>query len=822
MPDPDQAPSPATVPVFIHSLYRSGSTWLFDRFRHATSPYWCYQEPYHEATMWLQTHPDDLLGFDHRTSAALRHPVLDRPYFAEVHALREHVAPLFHKGISFDSLFDTSSCLTFHAYTRALIEFAPQRPLLQCCRSFGRVRQIRSEHGGIHIHLWREPREQWWSYQIQDYFDITSLAILQANSLPVPLQRVADRIGFRHERRSTFEEDYTSLLRFPIDAAGRYMAFYALWLYSQWSNFELADCNISLDALAGEPAALQACMGRLQELGVDGVDLSACAVPHSQLGPADDSFFDLIEQEVRQLFLDSGYAGEGMESALERQRAARALAQARRGPVQDDGSRGRSAALRYADTLKAARQGEHAALQRQQAVAAELDALRVTLGREQAEWDSTRAALAEQRDRRAEFEQRALRAEQLQEQLACANASHMELARSQVQLAQQQVELAQNQGHELRLESTRLEREIQAARESLGVLREQGAADFAARTDAITARVEALAEQHTATGAALSASIVDRLDSLSNQHQQDLHAQRSAWREDLAERIDDTQKVIRETVDQGARDLSARNDALIARVEELAATQARIGEARLVAIAEQLAALSDQHQQDLQTQRSAWREDLAEQIGSTHKNLLEAVERSSSDFSARNEALIARVEDLAATQARIGEARSVAIAEQLAALSNQHEQDLQTQRSAWREDLAERIDDTQKVIRQTADQGARDFGARTDALIERFDSLAARQAADNSAWRSAMEHQAQTSTQALQELSARIGALNMALQSRDERIRELEQQAVTARDALGRLLAFRDAVVGTRLGRWLAARKSLDTDPAPPPRSDAN
>ncbi|MDE2464301.1 MAG: hypothetical protein KGO02_11390, partial [Alphaproteobacteria bacterium] len=204
MPEIAPAPDPAAEPIFVHSLYRSGSTWIFDRFRHAAVPYWCYQEPYHEATIWLQTRPDDLLGFDHRASTSLRHPPLDRPYFAEVHALREQVGPLFHKCISFDSFFDASSCPAFHAYTRALIHLAPQRPMLQCCRSFGRVRQLRGEHGGIHIHLWREPREQWWSYQINDYFDIANLLILQADSLPAPLQMVADRIGLRHVRCASF------------------------------------------------------------------------------------------------------------------------------------------------------------------------------------------------------------------------------------------------------------------------------------------------------------------------------------------------------------------------------------------------------------------------------------------------------------------------------------------------------------------------------------------------------------------------------------------------------------------------------------------
>ena len=658
-----QTSDSTAAPIFVHSLYRSGSTWIFDRFRHATVPYWCYQEPYHEATIWLQTRPDDLLGFDHRAATALRHPALDRPYFAEVHALREQVAPLFQKCISFDSFFDTSSCPAFHAYTRALIDFAPQRPMLQCCRSFGRVRQIRSEHGGIHIHLWREPREQWWSYQINDYFDTTSLLILQADTLPPPLQLVADRIGLRHERRSSHDEDYTSLLRFPIDAAGRYLAFYALWMYSQLSNFELADCNISIDALAADPAELAVCMDRFQQLGIEGVDLSECKVPHSQFNSADEAFFDPIEREARQFFQDGGWASEAIERVVERQRTASALGKASQAAMLDDGTRGRSAALRYADHVKAARLSEHAALHQKDLLTTEVDSLRASLGREQQEFEATRTDLDAERSLRVAFEQRAMQAEQRKEELAQATESHLALVQTHVQLAQQQIELTQTHSREVRLEADRLGGEIHAARDHLGALVERFAADSLARTDGIINRVEALD-----------------------------------------------------------------------------AKQAVAAEALFTRLAEQLASLSTHHHESLQAQRSAWREDIAGHISSAQMDLREAIALSSADSI-----------------------------------------------------------------------------ARTDSLIGKVEALASGQADAHAAWALALERQGQASAQALREISAQLSSLTLALQSRDARIEELERQAAAAGETLNTLRGFRDAILGTRTGRWLAARKGMGaTAPLPP------
>lgn len=450
-------------PIFVHSLYRSGSTWIFDRFRHATHPYWCYQEPYHEATIWLQSNPDGLLAFDQRAAASLRHPLLDRPYFAEVHSLREHVAPLFQKCISFDSFFETEGCPAFHAYTRALIELAPHRPMLQCCRSFGRVPQIRREHGGVHVHLWRNPRDQWWSYQINNYFDTASLAILQADALPAALQKVADLIGLRRERRATFDEEYTRLLRFPIDAKGRYLAFYALWLYSQLNNFDQADCNLSIDALSADPAALESAMERLRALGIDGVDLSGCSVPHSVLGPADDAFFEDIEAQVRQLFIDAGSEVAAIERATERQRAAQALVSPpHTGALVEQGMRARSAALRYADALKAARAEEQAAEQHAAALEAQVHAVDEALRAENDKVAATRAELDAERARAAALDARAAQAEQRYEHLAVATQATTTLAQSQVQLAQQHIELAQAQAREMRADAERLVDELRA------------------------------------------------------------------------------------------------------------------------------------------------------------------------------------------------------------------------------------------------------------------------------------------------------------------------------------------------------------------------
>jgi hypothetical protein len=97
-------------PIFIHSLFRSGSTWLFDRFRNSSEGYWCYQEPYHETLINLKIQPEVLMSIHQETASSLRHPQINRPYFQEFYEIRDEIKDKFEKCISFDSFFDPTAC----------------------------------------------------------------------------------------------------------------------------------------------------------------------------------------------------------------------------------------------------------------------------------------------------------------------------------------------------------------------------------------------------------------------------------------------------------------------------------------------------------------------------------------------------------------------------------------------------------------------------------------------------------------------------------------------------------------------------------------
>ena len=67
-----------TEPVFIHSLFRAGSTYLFNCFRRSPFGYWCYQEPLNEYLVNAVNMPGKLLELHEENATHLRHPKLER------------------------------------------------------------------------------------------------------------------------------------------------------------------------------------------------------------------------------------------------------------------------------------------------------------------------------------------------------------------------------------------------------------------------------------------------------------------------------------------------------------------------------------------------------------------------------------------------------------------------------------------------------------------------------------------------------------------------------------------------------------------------
>jgi len=183
-------------PVFIHSLFRSGSTYLFNVFRRSETKYWCYQEPLNEKLIFNATKPGGFKVGIEGVGKILRHPELDKPYCFEFHVVENQFSSLFKKEFSYQQYFLNSNdqLKDLTNYFSALLQNSQGRAVFQCCRTTGRVEALKQSFGGVHIFLWRNPWDQWWSYKQDHYFDSRNLFIFGAEQLPNFLQTIKNEL----------------------------------------------------------------------------------------------------------------------------------------------------------------------------------------------------------------------------------------------------------------------------------------------------------------------------------------------------------------------------------------------------------------------------------------------------------------------------------------------------------------------------------------------------------------------------------------------------------------------------------------------------
>lgn len=307
-----------TGPIFIHSLFRCASTFFFQKFRALGTDYTCYQEPFNESLEALNRPARHARLLAPPDGAPLRHPQLDKPYFHEFWLRRWRLQGLYRRTFAYHEYFAGSTLpAPQQRWITALLAQANGRAVLQFCRSSGRAAALREAFGGVHLHLWREPRSQWWSYKIADYFDSVSRRIYEAPGLPVPLAQL---------RQEVIGHTTVALL----SAWQNYALYYGLWLYSWLALSDVADASISVDRIALSAAENRACSARLAGLLGESIDLTDIRASGMAFAPEELQLYESVEQRVGALIVGSGQASAARVGAAERAAADVRLAHAQR------------------------------------------------------------------------------------------------------------------------------------------------------------------------------------------------------------------------------------------------------------------------------------------------------------------------------------------------------------------------------------------------------------------------------------------------------------------------------------------------------------
>jgi hypothetical protein len=168
--------------IFIHSMFRTGSSYLYSLFREDSS-YYCYYEPLNEHLL-NYTQSDALKKGDCSDFNSLRHKFNDKNYFYEFPYNDNGIGVKdFDQSFSFKSYFldrnDKNDKL--FDYIEFLKNYANARVVYQFCRSALRTGWFKNNFNSLNIYLVRDPRDQWMSYSTlgdNNYFNITNLIIL--------------------------------------------------------------------------------------------------------------------------------------------------------------------------------------------------------------------------------------------------------------------------------------------------------------------------------------------------------------------------------------------------------------------------------------------------------------------------------------------------------------------------------------------------------------------------------------------------------------------------------------------------------------------
>ncbi len=256
-----------TPPISVHSGWRTGSTYIWSKFRELPECMTFY-EPFHEV---LASLTEATLPVWHPGQWDSGHPELAQPYFAEYRPLMASGVHGFHPDFTARNYFVTDAARLGDqaAYLDSLQQLSRRqhkRPVFNFCRSLGRMAWLCRTVPGTHVLLVRNPCDQWLSgYQQTQkgnpYFEVMPYLLLGHAATHPVLGGVAEHWGIpRSAEEGSFADTYQQYeavvgLRPATHSFGVFLDWY---LYTFLAALPFVDIVLDMDRLARVPAYRQA------------------------------------------------------------------------------------------------------------------------------------------------------------------------------------------------------------------------------------------------------------------------------------------------------------------------------------------------------------------------------------------------------------------------------------------------------------------------------------------------------------------------------------------------------------------------------------
>jgi hypothetical protein len=280
--DPDAVQA---QPIFLHGLWRSGTTFVWSCFRKHGGTY-CFYEPLHHGLAKLTRRRIE------RESPTVfemnRHPTLSAPYFAEFAPLvrgrgvQDHRRAFAYERWSMDA---SESHPVLERYIESLLTLAwrqERAPVLGFTRSSLRIGWMKRRFGGFHLAIRRSPQAVWASFRAEQslgnnaYF-LMALEVAMRNAAEPDFAPLAESL--RLPKCSPWQgskRQRLAILERLSDAETFRLVYWLHCLAARHASVH-ADLVLDLERLAEVNAADAASAAIRARCGLD-IDLRGCKV----------------------------------------------------------------------------------------------------------------------------------------------------------------------------------------------------------------------------------------------------------------------------------------------------------------------------------------------------------------------------------------------------------------------------------------------------------------------------------------------------------------------------------------------------------------
>jgi hypothetical protein len=252
-------------PVFLHGMWRSGTTYVWSRFRAAPGAH-AFYEPLHHGLAKL-TRARIARDTNERVTA-MGHPALEQPYFAEFEPLLSwRGVKKYSASFAFDrfALAPQDTHRPLQRYVGSLVEHAAgqgKTAIVGCNRTVFRIGWLRERFGPFDIHIDRDPYAIWRSYRQQmargNYSFLTYwMMVLERNAEHPLFAAFARRLPLRGSPRQlmTKRKDFYRETLDRMSPEMSYAIVFYMWAIAALHALSYCDLVFDMNRL-GDPQYL--------------------------------------------------------------------------------------------------------------------------------------------------------------------------------------------------------------------------------------------------------------------------------------------------------------------------------------------------------------------------------------------------------------------------------------------------------------------------------------------------------------------------------------------------------------------------------------